>query len=655
MTSRALQGLNSRQLEVASTIDGKHLVLAGAGSGKTRVLTQRICYLVEDLKVQPFNILAISFTKKASNEIKERLIGVLGEKAIGVNMGTFHSVCNRILHPNSHLIPEKYIIPGDSELVQLTDYDYKKVIKSLCEARAIMDKKEIANIQGSISYLGNYGINPFDEGFDKQEVPDIVKDIYTDYCQIKRISRYIDFNDILFYTYKILINNPDVKNKVSRKFKYILVDECQDLNDIQFELTKIFASFHGNYMMIGDDKQTIYSWRGSNVKNMMNIDRVDDSVQTLYLNRNYRSTKNIVNASNDFISKNKNQLDNIAYSENKDGAPLFLYNSPDNVKEADFIVDMIRGFVDEKRYEYSDFAIIFRNNFISRDTQMAFTTGGIPYNLFGGREFYDRIEIKTLIYYLRAIVNINDDLAYENIINMPKRSVGASTIDKIKMFATEGKIPLYVAFKNIDDIPKIQARAKNSIKDFCILMDNWIEESKNTKSVYDMIKMIINDTRFMNQYSLEKTEDETIVSNITSLTDMIMEFDIKNEQEESTENPIIKFLSEINLSFSPEDEEDIDELNKVTMTTVHSSKGLEFKVVFLIGLDEGTFPSSMIKSEEELEEERRAMYVAMTRAEEILFMSTNKKNIGYNGIRDTKPSRFLSEIPESYIKTVSYK
>ena len=286
---------------------------------------------------------------------------------------------------------------------------------------------------------------------------------------------------------------------------------------------------------------------------------------------------------------------------------------------------------------------------------MAFTTGGIPYNLFGGREFYDRLEIKTLIYYLRAIVNINDDLAYENIINMPKRSVGASTIDKIKMFATEGKIPLYVAFKNIDDIPKIQARAKNSIKEFCILMDNWIKISKETKSVYEMIKMIINDTRFMNQYSLEKTEDETIVSNITSLTDMMMEFDIKNEQEESTENPIIKFLSEINLSFSPEDEEDIDELNKVTMTTVHSSKGLEFKVVFLIGLDEGTFPSSMIKSEEELEEERRAMYVAMTRAEEILFMSTNKKNIGYNGIRDTKPSRFLSEIPESYIKTVSYK
>lgn len=653
---RAFEGLNEKQLKVASAINGKYLVLAGAGSGKTRVLTRRIQYLVEDLKVQPHNIVAISFTRKASNEIKERLVDIIGEDALGLNMGTFHSVCNRILYSHSDLIPEKYIIPGDSDIVQLDSSDTRNLIKNLAGNHGFTDKKDIADIVSQISYIGNYGYHPFEPGFMELEIPDYIKEIYTEYCQVKRMSRYIDFNDILLYTYKILDNNPEVRNKYTKRFKYVLVDECQDLNDIQFKLTKLFSSFHNNYMMIGDDKQTIYSWRGSNVQNMMDIGLIDDEVTTLYLSRNYRSTSNIVNASNEFIAKNKKQLDNVAYSEKESGAPIFLYESPDNIKEADFMVDMIRGLVEEGKYNYSDFAILYRNNYVAKNIEMALRSGSIPYNIFGGRDFYDRHEIKTLIYYLRAIVNTNDDLAYEYIINAPKRSIGATSVDRIRMFADEGKIPFFSALQNIDDVPRVTKKAKENIKEFCDLIYKWQAMAEEEKSVYKIMKAIINDIKYMEQYSIEKTEDEVMVDNIVSLTNMMMDFDLKEErsEEEFNENPIIKFLSEINLLMSPEDEEDKDELNKVTLTTVHSSKGLEFKVVFLASVDEGIFPSGMISSEEELEEERRAMYVAMTRAEELLFIITNKKHIGYKEIRDTKPSRFIKEIPENYIKQVAY-
>lgn len=652
MTIKAFLGLNEHQLKVASSVDGKKLVLAGAGSGKTRTLTRRIQYLIEDINVQPNNILAISFTRKSSNEIKERIIDAIGSKALDIWLGTFHSACMKILMPNQNKISSKYITP-DIPLTVLDNSDTYNIIKDIAANYGYTDKKEIKGFVSLIGYWGNYGYHFTDnppEILDKD-----LLEIYFQYGFFKKNSSYIDFNDILYVTYKLLEDNPDLAYRYSNQFKYILVDECQDMNDIQFSLVKILSKVHNNFMLIGDDKQTIYSFRGSNVENMMNIRTIDSSVETMYLERNYRSTTNIVNASNGLIAKNKGQLENVSYSEKNVGAPIYLYEAPDNVKEADYVSDMIRGLVDQKGYNYSDIAIIYRNNYLSRQIEMAFRQKSIPYEVFGGRDFYERLEIRTLVCYLRAILNPNDNLAYENIINNPKRSIGQTSIDRIKMFADESKIPFSVALLNAEDIPKITKKAKENIIAFNNIISECREFNSNNPSVYALIKKIINDTNYMSQYSVEKTEDETKVENIVELTNMIMVFDEEHIDTIDKKDSLLSlFLSQSMLSSNPNDEKDEDEMNKVRLTTVHSSKGLEFKVVFLIAVEKGIFPGRRSELEGQLEEERRAMYVAMTRAEELLFLSYSANRYEYSGSSPAGPSVFISDIPKEFISIVGY-
>lgn len=640
-----LFGLNEKQKKAVQVTNGKYLVLASAGSGKTRVLTNRIGYLIA-LGVKPWEIVGITFTKKAANEIKERVHGLIGEQALDVNMGTFHSLCMRILLQNQEAL-------GMSNLTILDETESKKIIEDISITYGYLQKDAVYKIKSQLDRWANEGWLAEDVASKGNFESDFIN-IYKEYTDFKRQVGYVDFNDLINLTIELFNKRPDILEKYSKKYKYIMLDEGQDTNNPQFELLKQLSSYHENYMIISDDLQAIYSFRGSNVDNILNIRDFDSEIETILLEQNYRSSKTIVQSSNLFIKNNKKQLEKNSYTENPKGHPIFIYDSIDETREAEFIVSAIEGFVQNKGMNYEDFAVLYRSNYLSRNIELSFGFAGIPYTVVGGSEFYERQEIKGLVSYLRAIDNLKDDLAFERILTTPKRGIGATSIDRLKMFATEAQVPFSKAMEMVEDIAKINKPTKKKIKEtFDLILNLQTQISENNITILNLLKNIVIKTHFMGQYDTDKSSDVQRIQNIEELFNVASQFDNKEKIDLTEDQTLLtQFLTETSLYIEPGKEDDTD---KVSLLTVHSSKGLEYKVVFVIGVQDGTFPSSLTQTEEDYEEERRLMYVAMTRAKEILFLSYNRKKYFRGNVVDTGPSQFIKEMPQQHVRYLGIK
>lgn len=429
----------------------------------------------------------------------------------------------------------------------------------------------------------------------------------------------------------------------------LVCDESQDNSRLQMDILKQLASIHGNYMIVGDENQSIYAFRGADIHSFIDIAKEDKEVETILLEHNYRSSGNIVNISNGLIENNTERLEKVAYTRNEEGARVFLYESDDELRESEYVIEMIEGLVNTGEYNYNDFAVLYRTNFLGQSLSMSLSSAGIPHVVQQGANFYDREEVKTLVSYLRLIENPLDDIALEYTINRPGRRIGATTVTRLKVYAAGVELPLSSVLAHVEDIPKINKPTKKAILEYHQLIEKARQLSKETTSVAKILKYILVETNYMQQFDVSKSKDARSIMLIEELFSIAENFDARGVKvDEESQTILTQFLTETALYASPEEED----LGQVTLSTVHSSKGLEFPVVFIIGLQQGTFPSYLSSNNEELEEERRLMYVAMTRAEKLLFLSYNRFEYRSGQVHACQPSIFLDELPTEYLHPI---
>lgn len=605
----------------------------------TRVLTSRVAYLLAS-GVKPWQIMAISFTRKASGELQERIVNQVGDIGLDVHTGTFHSICIRILLANQAAL-------GMTNLTVLSEDESKRIVTELAQNYGY-DKDGAAEIYQKIGRWSSE--NKFAKDVVDEDIHEDYKLIYKNYEEYKQQVGYVDFDDILLWTNRLFEMRPDILERYSSKYSYIMVDEAQDLNNLQVSIAEKLFSVNQNIMYVADDLQLIYSFRGSNIQNILNI-RENKEFETLYLERNYRSTNNIIQASNAVIANNKKQLEKVSYTEREEGYPIMVYESDDDLRESDFVVDMIKGLVNQSNYDYDDVVILYRSNFLAQNIGMALSSAGIPYEMQNAVNYYDREEIKTLVGYLRVLENDLDDVALEYIINRPKRSIGDTTINRLKMHANELNVSLYMALQYVDDVAKINKPTKQRIKNFVNFIERGKKLTKSNASVIEILEFILEETELMKEYDISRTKDIERLEHIQELFNIAANFTEK-EKEELTEGQTIltQFLTETALYVLPNSE---DDKGRVRLLTVHSAKGLESPIVFMIGCQDGAFPSNFSKNNiDEYEEERRLWYVAMTRAENILFITHSRNAYRYGKVEVQSPSPFIAEIPEQYVKFI---
>ena len=641
-----LDGLNPSQKQAVLTTEGRNLVLAGAGSGKTRVLSTRVAYLLEQ-GVDPWRILAITFTNKSAKEMKERISG-MNSNSYKCWIGTFHSICNRILATNVHQL-------GIEMFTLMDENDQRAIVKAAAVALGMeADKTVVYNIQSQISKWKNEGIYPGQAQSMTQGDQDkqAVAHIYQQYEDMKAISNYFDFDDLLLKTTHLFQTNPELLGRYQNLFRYILVDEFQDTNRIQFDLIEMLSGKHGNIFLVGDADQSIYSFRSAKIENILNYQNLHPETNVIKLQENYRSTQKIVNASNSLVNNNKMRLDREAFSVGEAGDDIHVFRFEDASREADFVARMIFNLKKVEGWDWKDFAVLYRMNFQSKHLELALRDNNIPYKIVGSTSFYDRKEIKDLVSYIRVIHNLADDYAIERTINVPKRSIGETTVNKVRQFAEGRRIPLFAALKSIDEVAaqhKINKPTVARIKAYVELLEELhaFANEQEEFSASRFIQQLLRKTGFMKQFNHEKEEDEARIENVTHLRDYARHWDAQEKEI----NTLAQFVSEISLDTAGEEE---DEEDFVTLTSVHSAKGLEWSQTFVIGLEDGVFPHHRSKtSKSEMEEERRLMYVACTRAAKRLFLthSAYKYEHGSQKRIRQKPSPFLEEIPDIY-KTV---
>ena len=636
--SNLLDKLNDKQREAESYTDGPLLILAGAGSGKTRVLTYKIAYLLEQNIVKPWEILAITFTNKAAKEMKERVLSLVEENANDIWLGTFHSVCVRILKREIELL-------GYSRDFNIFDeLDKEKVIKEVLKKLNISDKEypvsyikyEISrakdNMKGPEEYLTEASGD-----FRKEKVAQV----YISYQELLKKNNAIDFDDIIMLTVKVFMNNPDRLEYYQNKFKYILVDEYQDTNKIQFLLISLLSAAHGNICVVGDESQSIYGFRGADISNILNFEKEFPNAKIVKLEENYRSTKTILEAANQVIKNNKSKIDKKLWTENKQGDKI-VYNTLSNeYEEVEYIVDKIDEICKKENKTYSDFAVLFRTNAQARVLEEVFMRSGTPYRLIGGIKFYARKEIKDITSYLKFIQNPNDNISLRRIINEPKRGIGNTALDRLDEIAAANNTSIYNVIKDSDNLVGI--RSAGNIIMFRDMMEDLISK-KDTMPVSEYIKLVLKNSGY--EAMLNETEDkesEMRFDNLMEFIGVAMEF-----EKENADNTLADFLDSIALV------SDVDSLEEgaeaVTLMTMHSAKGLEFNVVFLVGMEEGLFPSKKsIEEDESTEEERRLCYVGITRAKEKLFLTNTNKRTLYGMTTYSYPSRFIDEISEELL------
>ena len=636
--SDLLNGLNDRQKEAVEYLDGPLLILAGAGSGKTRVLTYKIAYLLEKKIVKPWEILAITFTNKAAKEMKERVEGLVGAEAQDMWLGTFHSVCVRILKREIELL-------GYSRDFNIFDeIDKDKVIKEVMKKLNIDDKiYPTGLIKAEISKAKE--VMKDDKQYAKDAQGDFRKEeiakVYTMYQQTLRTNNSIDFDDIIMLTVQLFLEHPDRLEYYQEKYKYVLVDEYQDTNKTQFLLISLLTAGTGNICVVGDESQSIYGFRGADITNILNFEKEFPSAKIIKLEENYRSTKNILNAANEVIKNNSSKIDKVLWTQNKEGEKINYKTLNNEYEEVEYVVETIDDLCRKENKKYSDFAVLFRTNAQARVLEEVFMRTGTPYKLIGGIKFYARKEIKDIISYLKLINNKNDNIALKRIINEPKRGIGDTALDKLDQMAQDKGVSIFELIQ--DNLNLAGLRSAGNIILFRDMM-NDLMANKETFKVSDLIKRVLKVSGYEDMLNAEGTKETEIrFENLMEFIGVAIEF-----ENENAENTLEDFLDSIALV---SDVDNLDESTEaVTLMTMHSAKGLEFDDVFLVGMEEGLFPSKRsIEEDASTEEERRLCYVAITRAKDQLFLTNTKKRTLYGSTNFTLPSKFIAKIPDNLL------
>lgn len=647
MILETIEMLNPAQREAVEQTEGPILILAGAGSGKTRVLTTRIGYLMKEKKVKAENILAITFTNKAANEMRERVDETLNdEDTSAMWITTFHSCCVRILRKSINKIGynRSFVIYDSSDQITLV----KDCLRELNFSEKAMDPKYIISV---ISNAKDKLISPkqFRERYKNDFSKSKIADVYALYQDRLKRNSALDFDDLISKTVELFKEHEDVLEFYRNRFIYIMVDEYQDTSRAQYELVKLLAKGHQNICVVGDDDQSIYGWRGADIRNILEFERDYDDVHVIKLEQNYRSTQIILDAANCLIKNNIERKRKKLWSEKKEGELIKIQLAETEVDEAEFVSNTISTMVRMGERQYRDFAILYRANAQARPVEDALNRAQIPYNIYGGTKFYERKEIKDMVAYLRVIQNPQDDISLKRIINVPRRGIGLRTIEKIEDRASLKEESLYSVLIDIDGNSDISRKAKASINGFVDIMSTF----RSLKQIYPaskMIEKVMDITGYLDELEKDKSEEsQDRIENLKEFISVAMEFE-NNSEDTSLE----AFLTNVALTSEPNDEE--EHADRVSLMTIHSAKGLEFPVVFLTGMEEKLFPIARAISsmqDTQIEEERRLCYVGITRAKEELFMTMTGKRTLYGRTNHSVASRFIEELPDDCIERLN--
>lgn len=639
-----LTGMNDRQAEAVQTTEGPLLIMAGAGSGKTRVLTHRIAYLIDEKLVNPWNILAITFTNKAAHEMKERVY-TLNPATEDCLIATFHSMCVRILRREADHIGynRNFTIVDPSEQRTLM----KRILKTLN-----LDPKKWNEraILGTISNAKNDLIDEIAYAAQAGDMyTEIVAKCYEMYQKELRQSEAMDFDDLIMLTLRLFDKNPDVLTYYQQRYQYIHVDEYQDTNHAQYQLVKLLASRFKNICVVGDADQSIYGWRGADMQNILDFEKDYPEAKVVLLEENYRSTKTILQAANDVIKNNRNRRPKNLWTQNADGEDIVYYRANDEQDEALFVAKTIDELSSTSDYVYRDFAVLYRTNAQSRNIEEALLKANIPYTIVGGTKFYSRKEIRDVISYLNLIANTSDNISFERVVNEPKRGVGPGTVEKIRNFAAGQEMSLLDASSQIMLSP-VKGKAAQAVFDFANLILN-LREQLDELTVTELVELVLERTGYTEQLVAQATlESQARIENIEEFLSVTKNFDEnpENDTEETGLDRLSRFLNDLALIADTDDGD--QESSEVTLMTLHAAKGLEFPVVFIIGMEENVFPlSRAAEDEDELEEERRLAYVGITRAEKVLFLTNANSRLLYGKTNYNRPTRFLNEISSSLL------
>ncbi|MGS6483781.1 DNA helicase PcrA [Enterococcus faecium] len=641
--------MNPRQKEAVLHTDGPLLLMAGAGSGKTRVLTHRIAYLIEEKEVNPWNILAITFTNKAAKEMKERVNAILASGGEDVWVSTFHSMCVRILRRDVDFIGynRNFTIIDSSEQLTLM----KRILKEL---NIDPKKYDPRSILGTISQAKNSLQTPQD--FAKMQgsyYEEIAAKCYAAYQKELQYNQCMDFDDLIMNTIRLFEEHPDSLTYYQNKFHYIHVDEYQDTNHAQYTLVNLLAGRFRNLCVVGDADQSIYGWRGADMQNILDFEKDYPDAAVILLEQNYRSTKNILSAANQVIENNSNRKPKNLWTENKEGNKITYYRADNERDETRFIVDRMQEEIRSNHRNYGDFAILYRTNAQSRVMEETLLKANIPYKMVGGHKFYDRKEIKDILAYLNVLANPQDSISFERIVNSPKRGIGPGSIEKLRSFASLHEWPLLEAAQNVD-LANIGGKAGQQLGAFGEMIQE-VTQMIQYLTVTELTKEVLDRSGYLEDLKIQNTlEAQARIENLEEFLTVTQEFDKQFEQQneedaDAPEEKLTVFLNDLALV------SDIDNLeedaSQVTLMTLHAAKGLEFPVVFLIGLEEGVFPlSRALMEESELEEERRLAYVGITRAEEALYLTNAFSRTLYGRTQYNRPSRFVEEIDQELLE-----
>ena len=641
-----LTGMNDKQAEAVQTTEGPLLIMAGAGSGKTRVLTHRIAYLIDEKMINPWNILAITFTNKAAREMRERALA-LNPATSETLIATFHSMCVRILRREADHIGYNrnftIVDPGEQRTLM------KRILKNLN-----LDPKKW-NERAILGTISNAKNDLLDEVAYEHQAGDmytqIVAKCYKAYQEELRRSEAMDFDDLIMMTLRLFDKNPDVLAYYQQRYQYIHVDEYQDTNHAQYQLVKLLASRFKNICVVGDADQSIYGWRGADMQNILDFEKDYPEAKVVLLEENYRSTKKILQAANEVIKNNRNRRPKKLWTQNDDGEQIVYYRANDERDEAVFVASTIDNIIREECKNFKDFAVLYRTNAQSRTIEEALLKSNIPYTMVGGTKFYSRKEIRDVISYLNLIANPADNISFERVVNEPKRGVGPGTLEKIRTFAYEQNMSLLDASANIMLSP-IKGKAAQGVYDFANMILN-LRDQLDGLSITEAVEAVLDKSGYLDALSMQQTlESQARIENIEEFMSVTKNFDETNTdgtEDETGIDRLGRFLNDLAL-IADTDDGDM-EAAEVTLMTLHAAKGLEFPVIFLIGMEEGVFPLSRASEEpDELEEERRLAYVGITRAEEILFLTNANTRTLFGKTSYNRPSRFLREISDDLLQ-----
>lgn len=647
METNLLQGMNPQQAQAVTTTEGPLLIMAGAGSGKTRVLTHRVAYLIQEKHVAPWNILAITFTNKAAREMQERIAALVGgADASRIWASTFHAMAVRILRRDIDKIGYK----RDFTIIDASAQ--KSLVKRILKSQNVdIEKFDPRSVLGAISNAKNALETPRDyqqhaEGvFEK-----IVAEAYEAYQNQLRLSQSVDFDDLIMLTIQLFETDDDVLKYYQDKFQYIHVDEYQDTNDAQYRLIQMLAAQWKNLAVVGDSDQSIYGWRGANLEIILNFEQDYPGAQRVMLEQNYRSTQNILNAANDVIAHNDGRIAKNLWTDNGSGDLITYHQANSDRDEAVYLVSEITKAVKAGSRNYQDFAVLYRTNAQSRGIEEAFVKANISYTMVGGSKFYERKEIRDILAYLSLVTNPADDESFLRVVNEPKRGLGDTSILKLQVFASEQGWPLLQAAANADLINNLQSRAKNQLATFAAMMNKFVQATQDEMNLTELTQMILEDSGYLSALKAQPTPENTgRIENLEEFLTVTEQFDKNYQPTEESISKYVDFMGELALV------SDIDSVNEddnnVTLMTLHAAKGLEFPVVFLVGMEESIFPSyRAIMDPKQMEEERRLAYVGITRAKEKLYLTNAYSRMLYGKMNNNLPSRFIDEISDQYLE-----